>query len=322
MLVVVHPAHGSTASRLLYALAPHSWPKLLVAALLGQAIGVVAAGRLDPLAAAIGFAFTLLALGFVVLLDDWGDRDVDALERRVDPERSPPKTIPDRILEGRSVWQLALGLGAFALSTAVLAEVWVPRPGAAIAAAVCLSLVAIHAVPPLQLSHRGGGELVELLGVGFALPWWNAYVQSGIAAPPQLAFLPGFALFAFATALVAGLGDEYTDRLAHKVTFTTLFGQQRVRMAAEGLLIGGMLVWAAMSKLAPHVASWWTTAPAVLVMSWFHRGVAKAGRAADVEDPVGVARYKAAMHRCVWWGAATLAMTLIVPQLLAHLWIE
>lgn len=317
MLDVVHPALGSTASRLLYALAPKSWPKLLVAALLGQAIGVVAAGRLDPLAAAIGFAFTLLALGFVVLLDDWGDRDVDALERRVDPERSPPKTIPDRILEGRSVWQLGVGLGAFALSAAVIAEVWVVRPGASIGAALCLVLVAIHAVPPLQLSHRGGGELVEMLGVGFALPWWNAYVQSGISAPPELAFLPGFALFAFAIALVAGLGDEYTDRLAHKITFTTLFGQPRVRMAAEGLLIGGMLVWAAMSKLAPHVASWWTTAPAVLVMSWFHRGVAKAGRAVDVEDPVGVARYKAAMHRCVWWGAATLALTM-----LAHLWIE
>ncbi len=313
----VHPAHASLAARCLYALKPRSSPKLLVAALLGQAIGVVAAGRLDPRAAAIGFVFTLLHLAFVVLLDDWSDRDVDSLERRVDPERSAPKTIPDRILEARSVWQLAVGMGAFALSAGVLAELLVQRPGASLGAAMCMLLVAMHALPPLRLGHRGGGELVEMLGVGFALPWWNAYVQSGMSAPPHLAFLPGFALFAFAGALVGGLGDEYTDRLGGKVTFTTLFGQQRVRMAAEGLLIGGMLVWAAMAKLAPHVATWWTTAPAVLLMSWLHRDVAKAGRAHDVEAPLGVARYRAAMHRCVWWGATTLALTL-----LAHLWID
>lgn len=312
----VHPADANTAARCLYALRPARWPRVLISALLGQALGVVAASRFDPVAAALGFTFTLFHLAFVSLLNDWGDREVDALARRIDPDETAPRTIPDRVLEPRSVWQLGLGLGVFALSAGVLAEILVPRPGASLGAAMCLLLLALHSLPPVRLSARGGGEAVEMLGVGFALPWWNAYVQSGIAAPPQLAFLPGLALFAFAGALVGGLANEHADRLGGKLTFTTLFGPVRVRMAAEGLLIGGMLVWAAMSKLAPHVASWWTTAPAVLAMSWLHRDVGSAGRAADIEQPAGIARYRAAMERCIGAGALLLAITLLVQHFL------
>jgi 1,4-dihydroxy-2-naphthoate octaprenyltransferase len=313
----VHPS--STAARCLHALEPRRWPKLLVAALLGQAIGVVAADRFDPRAALIGFAFTLLALGFSVLLAAWGERDVEALKRRLDPDGAPLRTIPDRILEGRSVWQLGLGLGAFALSAAVLAEILVPRPGAWMGALACMSLYAIANVPPLRLAQRGAGEVLEMLAVGFAVPWWNAYLQSGIPSPAELAFLPGLALFALAGALVGGLAGEHGDRLGGKTTFTTLFGPERVRMAAEGLLIGGMLVWAAMSKLAPHVATWWTTAPAVLLMSWLHRDVAKAGRSPDIDEPAAIARYQLALERCTLAGAAVLALTLLAQLLFAHL---
>ncbi|MBC8068562.1 MAG: prenyltransferase, partial [Deltaproteobacteria bacterium] len=304
-------------ARCLSALEPRRWPGLLAAALLGQSIGVVAAQRFDAVAALIGFAFTLLALAFGVLLSAWLDRDLDALKRRLDPEGVMPRTIPDRILEGRSVWQLGAGLGAFALSAAVVAEILVPRPGAWWGAALCMLLLAIPSLPPLRLGHRGAGELLEMLAIGFAVPWWNAYLQSGISTPAELAFLPGFALFTFAVALAAGLSDEHGDRLGGRITFTTLFGAERVRIAAEGMLIGGMLVWAAMSKLAPHIAAWWTTAPAVLLMSWLHREVAKIGRSADIDTPSSIARYRAALERCIIAGVTVLAFTL-----LGHLWID
>ncbi|MBX7081578.1 MAG: UbiA family prenyltransferase [Nannocystaceae bacterium] len=305
-----------TWARCLYALKPRSWPKLLVAALLGQVIGVIAAGRFDPLGAALGFGFTLFHLAFVVLVNDWGDAEVDGLKRRLFPESCSPKTIPDGILAPESVWQLGAGAGFFALGVAVLAETLAARPGATVTGALCLLLLACYTLPPVQLNYRGGGELLELLGVGFALPWWNAYVQSGQATPPELAWLPAFALLALASALASGLADEASDRLGGKRTFATMFGGARVRVAVEGLVVGAMLVLAAMSKLAPQLAQWWTTAPAVLLMSWLQRELARCSRAADVEEPEGIARYKQALHRLIWWGTAMLCATL-----LAGLWL-
>lgn len=307
------PAGSSapTLSRVLMALKPASWPKLLVAAAFGQVLGVIAAGRFDPLGAALGFAFTLFDLAFVVLLNDYGDREVDALKRRMFPEVGSPKTIPDRILEPRSVLQLGLGAGALALSVGLVAELFGARPGALPAAAACMALFVAYTLPPLRLNYRGGGELLEMLGVGFALPWFNAYLQSGRAAPDVLGWLPGFALLALASALASGLSDEHSDRLGGKRTFTTMFGPERVRTAVEGMFVGAMLVWAAMGKLAPHLADWWTAVPAVGVMSWLHRGLTAAGRAADADEPAGISRYKLALHRGVWWGTIVLALTLL-----------
>ncbi len=302
----------NTLARVLYALKPKSWPKLLVAATFGQVLGVLAAGRLDPTGAVLGFAFTLFDLAFVVLLNDYGDREVDALKRRMSPEGSSPKTIPDRILEPRSVLLLGLGAGAFALSVGLAAEAFAARPGALLAAVACMALFVVYTLPPVRLNYRGGGEFVEMLGVGFALPWWNAYVQSGIAVPQNLGWLPGFALLALASALASGLADEQSDRLGGKRTFATMFGPQRVRTAVEGMYVGAILVWAAMGKLAPHLADWWTTAPAVAAMSWLHRDLVRAGRARDVDEPGGITRYKAALHRGVWWGTLVLAATLVL----------
>ncbi len=312
---VVDPA-APLARRLVYALKPRSWPKLLVAAWLGQAVGVAAAGSFDLVAALLGFAFTAFDLAFLVLLNDWGDRDVDALKRRMFPDVGGRKTIPDRLLAARSVLELGLGAAAFAVGTAVTVEILRSRPGACSGALVCLSLFVAYTLPPVKLNYRGGGELLEMLGVGFALPWWNVYVQSGLAAPRELAWLPGFALLALASALASGLSDEESDRLGGKRTFTTMFGKPAVRAAVEGMLVATMLVWAMMPKLAPAIADWGLALPAVTLLAWCYRDVAKASQSLDIDEPEGLSRYKAAVHGCIWWSAAMLGTSLVLRTLL------
>ena len=39
-----------------------------------------------------------------------------------------------------------------------------------------------YTLPPLRLNYRGGGELLEMLGVGLALPLYNVYLQAGAMA--------------------------------------------------------------------------------------------------------------------------------------------
>jgi hypothetical protein len=90
------------------------------------------------------------------------------------------------------------------------------------------------------------------------------------------------------------------------------FGATSVRGAAEGLVVGAMIVWAAMPRLAPHIASWWTSVPALVVMAILHRDVGAAARARDVDGPDGARRYETALLRTIWFGAGALALTLAI----------
>lgn len=300
--------------RWLYALKPASWPKLLVAAVLGQGIGIAGMGRIDPLGILVGFVFTLLHLSFLVLLNDWADRDVDAIKRRLYPEACSPKTIPDDVLDASSVLIGGVGAGVLALAVAGLAEVVLDRPGLMLGGAGCLLLLVLYSLPPVRLNYRGGGEVLEMLGVGFFLPWWNAYVQGGEAMPAGLVVLPAYTLLCLASALASGLADEESDRLGGKRTFTTLFGPVAVRQAAEGLVVGAMLVWAALPWLAPRYAQLWMVLPVVVVMVADYRELLSDGRSAGGDAMYR--HYKLLLHQCIWRGGVMMAAMLSLAGLL------
>ena len=113
---------ASSGARWFYALKPASWPKLVVPALFGQLIGAASAGELSLPALAWGLAFTAFGLAFIVLLNDWGDRRVDALKREMFPDGCSPKTIPDGILGTRSVGLAGLACGVVTASLAAGAD--------------------------------------------------------------------------------------------------------------------------------------------------------------------------------------------------------
>lgn len=312
----MHPASRPWTERWVYALKPGSWPKLGVASALGQAIGVAATGTISVPGLAVGAVFTALHLCFVVLLNDWGDQGVDRLKRRLCPESCSPKTIPDRVLEAKSVGMAGLGAGAVAVGVAIVGQELLARPGLFWAGLVCLAIFVAYTFPPLCLNYRGGGEVLEMVGVGFALPWFNAYVQSGVASPAGLVLLPAFALMCLASAIASGLSDIETDRLGGKRTFATMFGAAQVRQAVEGLVIGGILVWAALPRLAPHYTTFWMVTPPVVLMVLDYRALRKAGLSPDIETAYGLSVYKRRLHECVWRGATSLAIVVALTGLL------
>ena len=309
----MHPAELPSHRRWLYALKPASWPKLLVAAVLGQGIGIAANGRIDWFGLGLGLAFTVAFLAFVVLINDWGDQEVDVIKRRLYPDGCSPKTIPDDVLESSSVLMGGTGAGILALALAGVGEHVLGRPGLLGAAAGCLLLLVLYTLPPIRLNYRGGGEMLEMLGVGFFLPWWNAFVQSGNPTPAGVVVLPAFALLCLSSALASGLADEESDRLGGKRTFTTMFGAIAVRQAAEGLVVGAMLVWAALPWLAPSYAQLWMVLPVIVVMVADYRDLLIEAR--DFGDAMH-RRYKFVLHQCIWRGGLMMTAMLALAGIL------
>lgn len=304
------------AGRWLHALKVASWPKLLVPALLGQVVGAVAAGRVDALAAAAGLLFTALDLAFIVLVNDWADRDVDAIKRRMFPDGCSPKTIPDGLLPGSAVLLAGLTAGALAVGVAWIGERALDRDGLTAAAVGCLAIFAAYSLPPLRLNYRGGGELLEALGVGAALPWWHAYLQGADPAPALACLLPGFVLLSASSAIASGLSDERSDRAGGKRTIASLLGNAIARRAVEATALGGALAWAA-TGLVTTPPAWWVPWPAVaLVLAQLRTVRALSPRACT--DAFSDQRvYKLHLHRAIWRGTTLLAAALTFERLVS-----
>lgn len=297
------------AQRWIYALKPMSWPKLFVPMVLGQALGLSVAQ--DPLFGGIffGLLFTTFDLVFIVLLNDWGDRHVDALKRQMFPEGCSPKTIPDGILSSKSVLVGGLLAGFLAVLTGFIFEYAMGRIGLGLGTVAALVMFGVYTFGPIKLNYRGGGELVETLGVGLVLPWLNAYAVGGVLWHERYGMvLAGFVCLSFASALASGLADEQSDRAGGKRTFTTHLGNQTVRQAIFAAMLAGILIWLALAIFEPSL--FLAASSGALVATFFLWQMQRMGHLALTNAFSAQKRYKLILHRAIWWGATIFALIL------------
>lgn len=294
-----------TLARWRYAIKPASWPKLLVPTVLGQGLGVLAAGAFSPLALFLGLAFTLLNGTFIVLLNDWGDREVDAVKRRMFPDGCSPKTIPDGILPARrllivgSVAGIASVLVAF-VAGSVLGLPWLGPVGL-----LCALTFVAYSLAPGALNYRGGGELLEGLGVGLLLPWFHAHAQSGQYWSVPWSVLGGFVALSLASAVASGLADEESDRAGGKRTLATAAGNRFARRTTEALVLLGVGLWLWLGWWMPALPLW-AMVPAVLVVLGYWLAMLRTSSAATTGAFAAQGRYKRHLHRGIWFGALLL----------------
>lgn len=313
----MHPAFLPLPRRLLYAVKPASWPKMLVPAAVGQALGLLSAGTWSWSGAAVGLGFTVALLCYVVLLNDWFDARVDAIKREMFPNAGAPKTIPDAILHPQTVLLAGVGFGLCAAAIAVCGDVVVGRAGLALAGALCLTMLPLYSAPPLRLNDRGSGELVEALGVGLLLPWFNAYAQGGELMSLELLLVtPGLIALALASAIASGLADEESDRVGAKATLTTWLGNTGARDAVEYAVMTGAVLWALAARVGQSHLSPFAFSAALAVLLWHWRTAMEIGPRAVTSAFAEISRYKQALHRALWGSALTLVLALLLLRML------
>ncbi|MDF3818531.1 prenyltransferase [Leptospira sp. 96542] len=216
--------------RWIYALKIQSWPKLMVPFLLGQSYGVVNANEVSWIPLVLGLAYNVFLLGFIVLLNDYADVEVDTIKRQLFPANCSPKTIPDGILSKKTVLIVGLSFGFLSILTAVFLELYTEKPYIFILSIISIVVFMFYSLPPIKLNYRGGGEILEMLGVGFFLPTFHFYIQYRLLFDLEFGIILILStIFALASALASGMSDEKSDTLGGKTTFITLIGNNKVR---------------------------------------------------------------------------------------------
>ena len=307
----------SSVDRWVYALKPASWPKLVVPALFGQLLAASASGQLDIAAFGWGLGFTAFGLAFIVLLNDWGDRDVDAIKREMFPDGCSPKTIPDGILRPGRVGVAGVGCGVVAALLAAGGEAALGRPHAFEAGIACMLVFVAYTLPPIRLNYRGGGELLEMVGVGIALPLYNAYLQSGSIAPRVWAWIAGFAVLSLASGVASGLADEQSDRAGGKRTFASTFGNAAARKLTEACVLVGVMVWVIAAFWRPDLVPAWALVPALAIVGWNFVAMRRLSDQAVTNAFGAQGRYKHFLHRAIWHSTTVAALILWFQSTLA-----
>jgi 1,4-dihydroxy-2-naphthoate octaprenyltransferase len=288
-----------------YAAKPMSWPKLLVPCVLGQAIGFASSSTFSWRGAGLGVAFTILDLLYIVFLNDWGDREVDALKRKLFPNDCSPKTIPDGILPGWELLRVGLIAGAVAIALSWVAQVWLSLPWAGVMGTISILIFWTYTFPPLRLNYRGGGELLEMIGVGVMLPWFNAYLQSGRLFSKYTVLLFGFTCLSLASAIASGLSDEVSDRRGGKRTVVTAFGNLVGRRFVEFFILCALPLWVVFSWLA-GVSAIFVLPPTAVVLWYFVQLRLQSDKATSTAFREQ-ARYKGKLHAAIWLSSSLMA---------------
>ena len=214
--------------------------------------------------------------------------------------------------------------GALTLGLSLVGGSWLGRPSLPWLGILCVGLFIAYTLPPLRLNYRGGGELLEAAGVGFALPIWHLYAQAGTISLDAMMPLWGFASMALGSAVASGLSDEVSERKGGKRTVTTSLGNRVARRVVEAAVgVGGLLwllaaavgAWPAVSPLEQTVSRVTYIVAGLVVMAHLYSAL-RVSTAATTSAFDAQKQYKKHLHRAIWRGTTVLAIGLVVGVML------
>ncbi len=234
--------------------------------LLGQVVAAHMRGRALDLGTLVAVQlFGLLDQLFIVYANDWADQETDRRNRTATLFSGGSRVLVEGRLSAR-----ALGLAALVCAGALLAL----SVGLAVArgapllvplAVAALALLWAYSYPPLRLSYKGGGELLQMVGVAGVLPLYGYVAQGGALASFPWALVALLLPTHLGCAIATALPDEPSDRESGKYTLPARVGGERaawVIVALNGLSLalapfglGAVGLSAGAGLLVPAVAA-------------------------------------------------------------------
>ncbi|MCA9681688.1 MAG: prenyltransferase, partial [Myxococcales bacterium] len=137
---------------------------------LGQALAFGAHGRFSwSLFGSVQLIGVFIQL-FIVFANDFADREGDAHNRTFNQFSGGSRVIPEGKLSPTLIAGAALVALAGLLALGVAALLQGLGPWLLVGTAATAALLWAYSYPPLRYAYRGGGEVLQGLGVGVVLP--------------------------------------------------------------------------------------------------------------------------------------------------------
>ncbi|MCC5870935.1 MAG: prenyltransferase [Gammaproteobacteria bacterium] len=233
---------------------------LFLPLLLGQLLAWRVTGEWSWLVFVLVQAFGVFDQLYIVYANDVADEDTDRDNTTATPFSGGSRVLVEGVLSSAVLLRASWLMVGLALASTVLIGVvtshWLPLPLAMLG----IALLWAYSFPPLRLSYRGGGELLQTLGLGGVLPLLAFSAQAGdLAGFPWLLFAVLLPLN-LATAIATALPDAPSDARANKRTLVVKYGAGPARrfilvLAAGALVLHQLFVHDALALT--YVPVWW-----------------------------------------------------------------
>ncbi|MGB9341395.1 MAG: prenyltransferase [Polyangiales bacterium] len=212
---------------------------IAVPLLLGQVAAWHVNGRFSWLWLLAAMLWGALDHLFVVFSNDFADHEADSGRRTLLSGGSG--VIPEGKLTPMQV-QRAAQASAMLLVLYSCALVFVGRNLTPFYALAALLLMWLYSFRPVRASYRGGGELLQGVGVGIGLPSIGYYLQTEAVFAPAWLIGPA-ALLGVCSNVLTALPDVEDDARARKKTWPVRHGMQSARhFASAGIAFAALAV--------------------------------------------------------------------------------
>lgn len=177
---------------------------------------------------------------FVIFSNDFADHEADSGRRTLLSGGSG--VIPEGKLSPRQVERAAqvaaIALLSYSCGLMFLGRTWTP-----FYALAALLLMWLYSFRPVRLSYRGGGELLQGVGVGIGLPSLAYYFQTETVFAPAWVIWPA-ALLGVCSNVLTALPDADDDARADKRTWPVRHGMASARrFASAGIAFAAFAVF-------------------------------------------------------------------------------
>ena len=261
---------------------PLAHVNIAVPLVLGQVTAWHVAGRFSWAWLGIAAIWGVLDHLFIIFSNDFADHEADSGKRTVLSGGSG--VIPEGKLTALQV-ERAAQAAAMMLLLYSCALFFFGRPLTPYYALAALLLMWLYSFPPVRLSYRGGGEVLQGIGVGIGLPSIGYYFQAEGVFAPSWVIGPATLLGICGNVLTA-LPDVEDDAKALKRTWPVRSGTQSARrFASAGIAFAAFAIF----LWTPAVSLSARAAVAAVPMAPLLLG-------ARAEDP----------FRAAWWSSIAL----------------
>lgn len=286
------PAKQGAFARWWVAVKPGAFIKLAMPILVGCGYALQNSSSVSPLMIIIIAGFLICVQLYIVLLNDYADKDADALHSQHFPGLIDQRVISEgKIREQHILWA---GLGAaFAIIALAFYLSSIGRTHAFFLLGGGLLTFWAYSFPPVRLNYRGFGEVLEALGVGYILPLTAYYVLVGEYGSFATLLVAPILLLALAGALASGLKHEPADRLTGKKTFCVLCGAPVTVDLIVGLQSAAVSV--CLWLFLEGIYDFMVLAGGVVIAGYFMLRAFSLRKTAHFENLAGLKKFKSAL---------------------------
>jgi len=222
-------------------LKPVTWPPLI----LGCISGVAACGNWEATPQNIAALLTAMFVsgpcmtGFTQTINDWYDREIDAINE-------PYRPIPSGKITEEQVWQQIYATITVGLSLALGLDAWAGHlpgvPSVFLVALFGAFLAYIYSAPPFKLKTNGWLGNYALGWSYVCLPWWCGQALFGTLTPEIIVVTTLYSAAAIGVAVVNDFKSIDGDRQLGLQSIPVMYGIETSKWITAGFIDGIQLL--------------------------------------------------------------------------------